>query len=279
MPSDNSFLRIASPEGMVLASAVLREAPQPFSGRALEQLYVEPAYRGQGFARALIQEAKLAAEGPLYIKPRPFGDMPASIEALRQFYTKEGFVPVDNRDTLVFVPSFQKSAANEESSYQGKPSSPNTVKFTVDFQGFKVRVDRPKGFVMVGKDAKGTPWKRTYQYDYGFFPKTEGGDGDELDVFLGPNKNAPDAYWATQTKPDGTFDEYKVFLGFDSVAQAKAAYVAHIPKDRLQSMATMSLGMMQALLGSPPKEDVEKTSMWNAFYDELIQIHAVNPVR
>jgi hypothetical protein len=33
------------------------------------------------------------------------------------------------------------------------------------------------------------------------------------------------------------------------------------------------------LLGSPPKEDVEKTSMWNAFYDELIQIHAVNPVR
>ena len=103
---------------------------------------------------------------------------------------------------------------NKQGFYKGKPASPDTVKFTRDFQGIPVRVDRPRGFIMTGVDSKGEPWKRRYKHDYGYIPRTLGGDGDGLDVFIGPDRGAKHAYWAVQRKPNGVFDEYKVFLGF-----------------------------------------------------------------
>jgi len=145
-------------------------------------------------------------------------------------------------------------------TYQGKACSADTVKKRLEFQGIPICVDRPKGFVMEGTDASGTPWKRVYKYDYGFIPKTLGGDGDGLDVFLGPNAKAGQAYWVTQKKDDGTFDEYKVFLGFNSREEATAAYVEHIPRKLLDGMATLSLDMMKSMLRIEPTGRV-KTAM------------------
>jgi hypothetical protein len=156
---------------------------------------------------------------------------------------------------------------------QVEPADPNTVKFEKDFQGLKIKVDRPKGFVMSGKDPEGKAWTRTYKYDYGYIPKTLGGDKDGLDVYLGPNKDAKDAYWVVQTKPDGAFDEYKVFLGFDSEEAAVAAYKAHTPAKLFHSVSAMSVEMMKALLGDKnPQEDLEKKAMWDGFVDELARI-------
>lgn len=139
--------------------------------------------------------------------------------------------------------------------YQGRPASPDTVKRKVKFQGFDVHLDRPKGFIMRGKDERGTAWERTYQFDYGFIPKTTGGDGEQLDVFLGPHPEADEAYWVTQKKPDGTFDEYKVFLGFTSREEARRAYLAHIPAKFLGGIASMKLGFMRAMLGMDHQAD------------------------
>lgn len=120
------------------------------------------------------------------------------------------------------------------------------------FAGLRVRIDRPKGYVQKGKDTEGKPWKRTYSYDYGFVPKTEGGDDEELDVFLGPNPKADTAFWVTQRKDDGSFDEYKVFLGFRSQADAKKAYLAHIPRKYYGGMEEMPVAAMRTLLGQQP---------------------------
>jgi hypothetical protein len=145
--------------------------------------------------------------------------------------------------------------------WKGKPASPDTTKKTVLFQGLEIRVDRPKGFIMRGVDAEGVDWERKYQTDYGYIPKTEGGDGEDLDVFIGPNKSSSRVFWATQVKPNGKFDEYKVFLGYDSPKEARAVYRAHIPSKLLKSMRETSLHMVKALLGQNPKERVE---MYNA---------------
>lgn len=153
--------------------------------------------------------------------------------------------------------------------YKGKQVPIDTVKKTVDFQGFKVRLDRPKGFVMEGKDDEGKPWRREYKYDYGFLPKTQGGDGEGVDVFLGPNKDAHEAFWVIQHKKDGSFDEYKVFLGFPDRKSAKAAYAAHIPLTFFGGMVGMNVGMMKALLGQQPFEKLAKRV---AFADELGKI-------
>lgn len=140
---------------------------------------------------------------------------------------------------------------------------------TRDFQGLKIRLDRPKGFVQKGKDAEGKPWERTYLFDYGYIPRTKGGDGDGLDVFLGPNPAATESFWALQRKEDGDFDEYKVFLGFPNKAAAKKAYLAHIPKKFLSGMVSMPVEMMKAMLGIEP---VEKLASYVSFLDELEKI-------
>lgn len=166
---------------------------------------------------------------------------------------------------------FRKAAAPKSGFYKGKPADPDTVKFEVDFQGIPVKVDRPSGFTMSGVDSKGVPWERTYKYDYGFIPKTLGGDDDGLDVFLGPNKDAKTAFWVTQHHPDGSFDEYKVFLGFDTEAEAKKAYKQHIPAAHMGEVSAMTVEMMKAMLGDVNPE-AEKRAMWGAFFSELLEI-------
>lgn len=128
------------------------------------------------------------------------------------------------------------------------------VKKTIDFHGITIKVEWPKGSDRQGVDSKGKPWTRHYHYDYGFIPRTKGGDEEELDVFVGPNPDGPkdDVYWVRQLKEDGSFDEYKVFLGFDTRAEARRAYLQHIPAKFFGGMAAMSLSMMKALLGVDP---------------------------
>jgi len=166
--------------------------------------------------------------------------------------------------------STDKVAQAPRGYYRGEPTSPDTVKFKMEFQGIPINIDRPKGFIMVGEDEKGVTWKRRYLNDYGFIPKTLGGDGDGLDVFVGPDKKAQHAYWAVQRKPDGSFDEYKVFLGFDNRDEAASVYRRHIPKKLLAGLLTMRIEMMKAMLGSQqPAERLKKVAMVLGLVDEL----------
>lgn len=147
---------------------------------------------------------------------------------------------------------------------------------TIDFQGMKIRLDRPKGYKQSGVDTSGTPWTRTYLYDYGFLPKTQGGDGDGVDVFVGPDKSARTAFWAIQKDKNGTFDEYKVFVGFANRAAAKKAYLQHIPGKFLVGISAMSVQMMKALLGMAPLEKMAGPSQH--FFEKVAFLLAFNDV-
>lgn len=139
----------------------------------------------------------------------------------------------------------------------------------VTFEGMKVRLDRPKGTVQEGVDSQGRPWRRVYKYDYGFIPKTKGGDGEGIDVYLGPDEDlAEDGHWVVQLKDDGTFDEYKVFLGFRNRAAAKKAYLEHTPKKYYGGMVSMTVQMMRAMLGLDPVEKLGSVR-FHAFRNEL----------
>lgn len=144
------------------------------------------------------------------------------------------------------------ASSKKTGEYQGKPSSPDSVKKKLVFQGIPIHIDRPVGFKMRGEDEKGRPWERIYKLDYGFIPKTKGGDGDGVDVFLGPDAAADEAYWVAMTKPNGDFDEYKVFLGFPNRHAAVSAFVEHIPQKLMASTVTLKIDMMKAMLGLEP---------------------------
>lgn len=119
-------------------------------------------------------------------------------------------------------------------------------------QGIVVKIDRPKGYVQTGTDPDGAPWSREYKMDYGYIPRTKGGDAEGLDVFLGPNDKAPMSYWAKQMKADGSFDEWKCFLGFDSAQDVHKAYAEHIPERFLAGITPIPVDHMRALLNQEP---------------------------
>lgn len=120
------------------------------------------------------------------------------------------------------------------------------------YQEIALRIDRPLGTVQRGVGDDGQAWERTYKADYGYIPYTQGGDDEALDVYLGPDPNEPLAHWIVQRKGDGSFDEYKLMLGFPNRAMAKAMWSAHTPEKYFGGVVTTELGMVKALLGLHP---------------------------
>lgn len=127
-----------------------------------------------------------------------------------------------------------------------------------DYQGIGIRIDRPKGYVQRGTDDTGASWERTYKTDYGYITHTEGGDAEELDVYLGPNPSSQLAHWIVQRKADGSFDEYKLMLGFENRATAKAMWADHTPEEYFGRLVTTGLGVVKSLLGIHPSCAVGK---------------------
>lgn len=101
----------------------------------------------------------------------------------------------------------------------------------INFQGLSVTIEWPKGSTRTGVDKDGKDWYRKMHADYGYVQDTRAkGDGEDLDVYIGPNKEAPTAYVIDQLKDDGSFDEPKVMLGFDSLEEARDNYLEHYPE-------------------------------------------------
>ena len=95
---------------------------------------------------------------------------------------------------------------------------------------FDVTIENPKGSVRRGTDATGKKWEQTMSHTYGYIKGTEGVDGDHIDVFLSSDIDGWDGrrvYVVDQYNPDGTFDEHKVMLGFNSEEDAYNAYLSN----------------------------------------------------
>ena len=63
-------------------------------------------------------------------------------------------------------------------------------------------------------------------FDYGYIRGSEGTDGDHVDCYLGDNMDAKKVYIVHQNDPvTHKYDEDKCMLGFDSLEDAKKAYL------------------------------------------------------
>jgi hypothetical protein len=101
----------------------------------------------------------------------------------------------------------------------------------VSFQGIPIVMEHEKGSMRTGTNAQGEPWSRKMECGYGYIPATaSAGDQEEVDVYLGEDSDAPNAYVVEQLDEDGNFDEHKLCLGFNSLNQARQMYLAHYPE-------------------------------------------------
>lgn len=101
----------------------------------------------------------------------------------------------------------------------------------VSFAGFKISIENAKGTKRYWTDDKGKTGYNTMKNHYGYFSNSLGHDGDHVDVFLGDNQDSDKVYIVDQNKKDGSFDESKVMLGFNSKKEAKEAYLANFTPD------------------------------------------------
>ena len=100
----------------------------------------------------------------------------------------------------------------------------NYRKGHVSVQGLSLAIENPKGSVRRGKRPDGSEWSHAMSDHYGYIKRTEGADGDHVDIYLGDNPASDQVFVIDQVDQKGGFDEHKVMLGFDSQADAVAAY-------------------------------------------------------
>lgn len=93
--------------------------------------------------------------------------------------------------------------------------------------GYDITIENPKGSVRSGKDVNGKEWRTTMNNDYGYIRGTKAVDGDHIDVFLSDKPEEGRVFVVDQTKQDGSFDESKVMYGFNSLEEAREAYLSN----------------------------------------------------
>lgn len=115
----------------------------------------------------------------------------------------------------------------------------------MNWQGLPIKIEVEEGKVRSGKSPDGSRWSVVMPCAYGHIPSTQGDDGEEVDVFVGPNKNSPHVFAINQKDAKtGDHDEQKIMIGFDDETSAAKAYVASFSdgrgKDRLGKMMRLS---------------------------------------
>ena len=144
------------------------------------------------------------------------------------------FKPEDMRITEHTKFSLRLKSAIEETETNpsdAQKESGNYKKGHIKFGGYDYTIENPKGSTRSGKDADGKEWKVTMHDTYGYIRGKFGKDGDHLDMFINDKADLDnwngDVFVVDQVNPDGSFDEHKVMYGYDSMDNAKKAYLAN----------------------------------------------------
>lgn len=99
------------------------------------------------------------------------------------------------------------------SSYPDKPTQMKPRMEKINFHGIPITIEWRKGD---RKPDKHDPeWSYLVENDYGFFDNTTSPEEEELDVYIGEDKESERVFLASMLE-DGEFAEFKVLLGFDS---------------------------------------------------------------
>lgn len=148
------------------------------------------------------------------------------------------FKPEDMKITEHTKFSLRLKSAIEETETNpsdAQKESGNYKKGHIKFGGYDYTIENPKGSTRLGKDADGKEWKVTMHDTYGYIRGKFGKDGDHLDMFINDKADLDnwngDVFVVDQVNPDGSFDEHKVMYGYDSMDDAKNAYLANYSDD------------------------------------------------
>lgn len=141
-------------------------------------------------------------------------------EAIKEMFSKKASSPAQRE-----VASGAPAANTNPTEAQKRVGNYQKVHLSLD--GFRISIENPKGSVRSGVAPDGTRWSNTLACDYGDIRGTEDVDGDPVDIYLSDHPEKGAVFVIDQIDPKTKkFDEHKVMYGFDSVEDAKKAYLA-----------------------------------------------------
>jgi hypothetical protein len=133
--------------------------------------------------------------------------------------------PMNRRD--LFDEISTAAAQADPNPTDAQKSAGNYRKGHVAWKGLDITIENAKGSERTGTDSDGETWSVTMPAHYGYIKRTEGADGDHVDVYLGDKPDSDLVFVVDQVDAEtGAFDEHKVLLGFASLKQATATYDA-----------------------------------------------------
>jgi len=149
-----------------------------------------------------------------------------------------------------------KSAAPAPNPTEAQIQAGNYKKDHLTLQGLKLAIENLKGSVRKGVDKGGSRWSVKMPADYGYVKSHEGKDGDDVDVYVGPNRDGYMVYVINQKDlGTGRFDEHKCMLGFKTKKQAISTYLKGFSDGsgirRIQGIKSMTMPQFKAWLSVP----------------------------
>lgn len=170
----------------------------------------------------------------------------------------EGSYAIESLD--MFGAASEPPAPTEEEIEQARQSteteptdeekeSGEYAKGDISLLGLDIAIENPKGSERSSTTQEGEQWSVSIAHDYGYIKGTKGADGDEVDVFIGPDLESARVFVINQVGKDGEFDEHKVMLGFGSKESAEQGYLSNYPAGwNMGSVQEMTVDELNAWL-------------------------------
>lgn len=169
----------------------------------------------------------------------PAGEQPARKEAQPSVPS----APASDEPAAEVTPEerlAQAEAETDTNPTEAQKKAENYKQGHVTLWGLPITIENPKGSIRRGTDANGKQWEQEMHHTYGKIRRTEGVDGDHIDVFIGPNLTSDKVFVVDQRNVDtGEFDEHKCMLGFDSLEEAQNGYLSNY-EEGWQGMGTVT---------------------------------------
>ena len=119
---------------------------------------------------------------------------------------------VDPPTRRVILKLVRRANTETVSPTSGQAEAGNYKKGRMTLHGLPIVVETPAGELRKGIGHDGKPWQQRLKHTYGYISRTEGKDGDHVDVIIGPHPESEAVFVCNQLDHKGRFDEHKCVL-------------------------------------------------------------------
>jgi hypothetical protein len=185
--------------------------------------------------RNVIHAVMTSAEKPTDIANYILRNRLAQAEAEAR-HTEEGWMDEPDYQKMIDDNSFSSRLQRSKQSVNtdptdGQKEAGNYKKGHISFGGYDFTIENPEGSMRRG-ESNGKKWEHKMNNTYGYILGKYGKDGDHLDMFINDAQDLDNwngtVYVVDQVDPKtGKFDEHKCLYGFDSLEEAKKAYLSN----------------------------------------------------